>query len=168
MLKAILDQFPDAQFGVTLVWLDMLKPDSQPAARRAAEGFRDPRVRHFHDPRRLVGTTFAREVFPGYLSKAAAAFPKGDPTRLQLESRPPDSPVWDIYLFYGSGTTWKDTPPRPLHWIKQLYLDPEGMSLLWKDDFGRVPRLADLMNEIGATAREWLASPEVTAPGKHR
>lgn len=168
MLKAILEQFPNARFGVTLVWLNMLEADSETAAHNAAQMFRDPRVRHYHDPRRLVGTTFARQVFPGYLAKAAATFPKGDPLRLQLESRSPDSPLWDIYFFYGSGATWKDTPPRPNRWIKQLYLDPEGKSLLWKDDFGQAPKFADLMDEIGAMARKWLALTENAAPSLTR
>ncbi len=168
MLQAILEQFPNARLGVTLVWLDMLEADSETTAHTAAQRFRDPRVRHYHDPRRLVGTTFAHQVFPGYLASAAAAFPKGDPVRLQLESRPPDSPLWDIYLFYDSAATWKDAPPRPIHWIKQLMLDSEGKSLLWKDDFDQAPRFADLKEEIGATARDWLALTENVAPGQIR
>jgi hypothetical protein len=162
--KAILDQFPDIPFGVTIVWVDMLRADAESAATTSALQFHDPRVRQFYDPHRLMGSSLSRLVFPGYLGKASKSLPEGNPIRTNLESRPADSPLWDIYLFYNTGASWEDTAPRPSHWIKQLMLDSEGRSLLWRDDFARAPRMADLADEIGAAAREWLAPTEIAAP----
>lgn len=159
-----MDRFPESEFRVTLIWVDMLKSDTEPTAQRAAQAFRDPRVRHFHDPRRVVGSAFARDVFAGYLAKAAAILPEGDALRLHLEGRPVDAPLWDIYLFYGPGANWNTAPPQPSRWIKQMMLDRDGRSLIWENDFGRPPRTVDLMKEIELEAKEWLSPTAESTP----
>lgn len=77
----------------------MLPFDNAAAAKRAAKTLDDPRVRHFHDPRRT--------------HYAGKAFAKG----LLYDG---GGPAWDVYLFYGKGEQWKDRPPRPAEWMHQL------------------------------------------------
>jgi hypothetical protein len=132
----------------------MLQADNATTAREAARAFSDPRVRQYHDPGRIVGTAFARAAFPGYLTQAASTLPEGDPLRLHLETRPADSPLWDVYLFYDPGADWKTDPPRPSRWIKQVMFDREEGSLIWENDFTRAPRMVDLVKAIEVAANE--------------
>ncbi len=96
MQKAILKDFPDADISVSLIWIDMLPTDTRKAAEKTAQQFRDPRLRHFHDPR----THLAGSAFRGDLVKRG--------------------PAWDIYLFYDKDADWKDAPPKPVEWWHQL------------------------------------------------
>jgi hypothetical protein len=97
--KSILTDFPDTGVSLSVIWIDMLPTDNAEQAQKMANTIRDPRVRHFHDPRasRLAGRAFAR----GLLSPAAG-------------------PAWDIYMFYEKGQEWRDGPPRPVEWMHQL------------------------------------------------
>jgi hypothetical protein len=85
---------------VSYVWIDMLTYDEQAAAQRAADKMdRDPRVRHFHDARRMCGQAVARSL-----------------------GAPPGKIAWDMYLLYGADVTWTgDLPPAPLDWVHQLH-----------------------------------------------
>ncbi len=64
---------------------------------------RDPRVRHFHDPHKLVGKAIPQSL--------------GGPGGV----------AWDVYLFYPKGSEWADSPPPPAIWAHQL----QGSS--WAD-----------------------------------
>lgn len=99
MQKAVLESFPKADISVTIVWIEMLPSDSLAAAEKMAGTIRDPRVRHFYDPRatRHAGHAFAK----GLLKEGAG-------------------PAWDIYLFYDKTAEWKDDPPKPVDWMHQL------------------------------------------------
>jgi len=93
---AILRDFPDADISVSVIWIDMLPTDSRLAAEKMAESIRDPRVRHFHDPRtHSAGRAFA----PGLIRRG---------------------PAWDIYLFYDKNAEWAEAPPNPVEWWHQL------------------------------------------------
>ncbi len=95
--QAVLQDFPDADIGVSIVWIDMLPTDNAAAAEQLAATIRDQRVRHFHDARsnRLAGSAFAN----GLVRRG---------------------PAWDIYLFYAKGAEWTDAPPPPVEWWHQL------------------------------------------------
>ena len=79
-----------------MVWVNMLTPDSEAAAKTSAHVIEDPRVRHFYDPNRQAAGAIAQSL--GGLVEIA----------------------WDIYLFYGRGSEWKQTPPTPTDWVHQL------------------------------------------------
>lgn len=74
----------------------MLPSDNRRAAIRAAQTIVDPRVRHFHDPKKRAGKIIARSL--------------GEP----------DYVAWDIYLFYPVGSTWDTLPSVPSHWAHQV------------------------------------------------
>jgi len=97
--RAILESFPNAEISVSLVWIEMLPKDSREAAEKIAGTIRDPRVRHFHDPRatRLAGNAFAKRLL-----------------------REGAGPAWDVYVFYDKEVEWKDGPPEPADWMHQL------------------------------------------------
>lgn len=98
MRKAILEGFPDANLGVSMVWINMLEGDTEAAARHAAAAFTgNRRVHQFHDAERRLGRHVA-QVLGG-------------------ES---DAVAWDIYLFYEEGSTWTQELPVPSHWVHQL------------------------------------------------
>ena len=92
----MLTDFPEADIGVSLIWIDMLPTDNRKAADKIARGFRDPRLRHFHDSR----THLAGNAFRGDIVKRG--------------------PAWDIYFFYDKDAVWKDAPPNPVEWWHQL------------------------------------------------
>lgn len=103
MQRAILDDFPQADIGVSIVWINMLPLDSQVTAETSARIIHDPRARHFHDPEKQAG-------------KAVASSLGGQ-----------DKVAWDIYLFYAPGSEWGSNPPAPIGWAHQL----EGSN--WAD-----------------------------------
>jgi len=99
----LVGDFPRADVSVSVVWINMLAPDSADAATLSAKIIQDPRVRHFHDPERRAGKAIAESL--GGQDKVA----------------------WDMYLFYTSGSPWSDMPPTPTDWVHQL----PGMT--WAD-----------------------------------
>jgi hypothetical protein len=96
--RSVLGEYPDADIGVSIVWIDILEHDSEIAARRATEGFRpDARVRHFYDPEGRVGRAIAQSLGAETANVA-----------------------WDVYLFYERGSEWIEKPPAPAAWMHQL------------------------------------------------
>ena len=96
MKKAILQAGPPPDIRVAIAWIHMLPLDSAVVARRMARAMRDPRVQHFHDPRRRAGAAVAASL--GASGKIG----------------------WDIYLFYPPGNGWQDGLPPPVAWVHQL------------------------------------------------
>jgi hypothetical protein len=94
---AIIDGHPAAEISVSMVWINMLPLDNKLAAHVQAQTMRDPRVCHFHDPKKRVGQAIARSL-------------GGQ-----------DEVGWDIYLFFRSGVEWNDSPPPPAWWAHQLF-----------------------------------------------
>jgi hypothetical protein len=87
--KEILEEHPDSDIGVYVVWLNMLSGDSRSGWDECVMS--DPRATHLWDERRLASRAFAGEV----------------------EGAAP--PVWDAYLLFGPETTWGGgDPPRPI------------------------------------------------------
>jgi hypothetical protein len=94
--RAILKAEPPPDIRVAIAWIHMLSLDNAVTARCMAAAFRDPRVQHFHDPRRRAG--------------AAVAASLGAPGKM----------AWDVYLFYPAGPGWEGGPPQPATWAHQL------------------------------------------------
>lgn len=100
MLKSILQDFPETDISVSIVWIQMPGfNDNETTAGLIAQTMSDPRVRHFYDP---LATHHAGKAFAkGLLTKGAG-------------------PAWDIYFFYKKGVEWRDGPPSPTEWMHQL------------------------------------------------
>ena len=93
----ILEEFADADISVSIVWVDILKADSEEDAHRAADAMaNDPRVRHFYDPAKRSATAISESL--GWRFGTA----------------------WDIYLFYDEDAHWDAGAPRPDEWMHQL------------------------------------------------
>jgi hypothetical protein len=86
--KEILEEHPDSNLRVYVVWFSMLEGDNRFGWDECV--ISDTRATHLWDEKRLASRAFAGEV------EGAAA------------------PVWDAYLLYGREATWDDGPPRPI------------------------------------------------------
>jgi hypothetical protein len=87
--KEILEEHPDSNLKVYVVWFNMLAGDSRTGWDKCAMS--DPRAIHLWDEKRLASRAFAGEV------EGASA------------------PVWDAYVLYDPKTTWGgDDPPQPI------------------------------------------------------
>ena len=156
MAKSVLEAYPDSDVSVTIVWESMLGSDTEAAARQSSAIFDDPRVRQFWDPNRRSGITFSRDVFPNMLRDTAASVPDDMPFLQGLKDRakaPPGSaPLWDVVFLYEKGATWKDRPPKPDHWTKQVAFfggRTDGTTgLFWRDDFAKPPLESDWYEEL--------------------
>lgn len=89
MQKEILEEHPDSDVRVYVVWFNMLSGDSRSGWDECVMS--DPRANHLWDEKRLASRAFAGEV------EGAAA------------------PVWDAYLLYGPETTWRGDLSRPIN-----------------------------------------------------
>lgn len=83
--------------GILVIWVDMLRFDSEKAATKASGILDDSRVKQFWDPKNLVPEILGR----GF------DWEEGDP-------------AWDIYLYYSPEATWGDDPPEPVAYFHQL------------------------------------------------
>ena len=96
MQTSIIEEFPNVEINILVVWLNMLPGDSESSAKESARIFRDHRVRQFYDPNQYAGRAIAERV--GWRGRVA----------------------WDIYLFYPPGAEWDKRPPTPSVWMHQL------------------------------------------------
>jgi hypothetical protein len=93
---SIINKFPNADIGISIVWIKKLSGDSEQTAQKAAATFKDHRVAHFYDSNKRSGKTIANRL--GWTGQVA----------------------WDIYLFYEAGAEWANTTPQPAYWMHQL------------------------------------------------
>jgi len=94
-----------SNFRLYIVWLPVLENDTLQAAEGVKEQLPvDHRLAHFWDYDLSVSQAYHR--------------------LLQLGQRPRQHRVaWDMFLLYGVGAVWLDTPPVPGFWMHQLFLD---------------------------------------------
>ena len=97
--RVIVQGFPLADVSISIIWINMLSPDSEDTARVSAEIIQDSRVRHFHDPERRVGRAIAESM--GGQGQVA----------------------WDMYLFYARNSEWGNVAPVSTRWVHQLQDD---------------------------------------------
>ena len=108
----ILEQYPNADLRVYVVWFDMLAGDSRSGWDRCV--ISDPRATNLWDQQHLVSQTLGPDV----------------------EGASP--PVWDAYLLYAPDATWQGSPPRPISTGSTIYgarqrLENDLSPLLRKD-----------------------------------
>ena len=133
MQKSVLEQFPDVDISVSIVWIQMPGfNDNERTARRIAGTFSDRRVKHFYD------------AFPAHL--AGKAFAAGRISR---------GPGWDIYFFYKKGQEWNDAPPAPADWMHQLGGGGRADESKFHSGAGLVEHLHETMHSVtGAECSE--------------
>lgn len=122
--RSIIEDFPHVDIGVSVVWINMMEGDTKAAAERSARIINDPRVRHFHDPKRRSGEAIGKSL--GWKDKVA----------------------WDTYLFYERGSRWMEAPPAPLKWIHQLPWDTQADPAHFHTGDDLVEALHKIMKEL--------------------
>jgi len=104
--KELLDDDKTSNLRVYAVWFDMVPGDAR--SRWPRKVLTDPRVEHFWDEAKEVGTWYARQV-PSIRD------------RLTPESRWNDGEVlWDAYLLYGADARWEDEPTHLIAWGRTI------------------------------------------------
>lgn len=155
---------PDLEIGVHVVWVPMLAGDSEAAARTIRAMFNDPRVRQYWDPNRLVGTTYAKHVFPTFWTDLQAALNANLPSdhwwhrpskdrknaETQLER------LWDITFLYREGAAWDKQPPKPASMVTQVFFYGEtenGPTGMFSREFAEAPVESDWTAELSRAMR---------------
>jgi hypothetical protein len=96
--KVLLEEHPEVNLNILIVWLKMYASDSMDVVGEASNLFSsDPRVTQFYDPGKFSGL----EVAEGFGAK-------------------PGEVAWDIYLFYSDQDEWIEQLPQPKDWVHQL------------------------------------------------
>ena len=122
MQKVLLEEFPNANLSVLIVWLKMYEADSLEVVQEAAKLFsQDPRVTQFYDPAKLCGLEVAKKF--GAKSGEVA---------------------WDVYLFYDAQDEWIEQLPQPVDWAHQL----SGSSWAEADRLVQGDQLTHKLREI--------------------
>ena len=100
--QQILEEHPDSDIKVYVVWFNMLSGDS----REGWDGYLvpDPRATNLWDEKRLVSQTLGDDV------EGAS------------------QPVWDAYLLYGPEARWGKEPPRPISTGATIYATREELQ----------------------------------------
>jgi hypothetical protein len=94
----VLDRIPGERLSVLAVWMPVLETDDAGAALSAEALLPDPRVVHFWDAEKELGTLYGQMLpLPGKRTLA-----------------------WDMYFVYAPGVQWDDRPPMPTEWMHQL------------------------------------------------
>jgi hypothetical protein len=99
---SLLDSNPDARLRVYAVWYNMFPGDSR--EKWPANLLTDPRVAHYWDERKLVGTTYFQNL------------PQIWERRAPDTAAPSDLILWDAYLLYEPKVLWDDAPPSVVSW----------------------------------------------------
>lgn len=96
--KVLLEEFPDANLDILIVWLKMYAADSLDVVREASGLFSDdPRVTQYYDPAKDVGLKVAENL-----------------------GAEPGEVAWDVYLFYDRQAEWSEQLPGAVDWVHQL------------------------------------------------
>lgn len=64
VVKSAINDYPNADISVMIVWIPMLSSDNEAAAREASGMLDDARVLQFWDANRRSGISYSSDVFP--------------------------------------------------------------------------------------------------------
>jgi hypothetical protein len=94
----MLEEYPDANLNIIIVWIEMNEVDSIGVVQEASKLFsNDSRVSQFYDPAKVSGL----EVAWGLGAKSGEV-------------------AWDVYLFYDDQDEWVEQLPQAKDWVHQL------------------------------------------------
>ncbi len=142
--KSLLDRFAPSGLHAIVVWVPMLPPDSEAAARESSGIFAGANASQFYDPERLSGWAYEREQFPRKWDEVDAALPADHWLREYHDSKPDPAPEWDVYMLYKPGRLWEDHTPKPDAFIRHIGRGEDGQSRYWRDSFNAPPTTGDL------------------------
>lgn len=116
----LLAKSPSSRLRVYAVWFNMIGSDQR--SKWPADLLTDPRVLHFWDEKRVVGSWFGRH--PDYMGS--------------------DSVLWDAYLLYGPEAYWAEAPSHRVGWGRTIVgtrrqLEKELLGLLSAGSQAPVP-----------------------------
>ncbi len=168
--KEIIEQYPEEDLSLLIVWEPMLGSDDQPSAEKSSTIFDDPRVTQYWDSQRLSGNTYSTQVYPDRFRQVSQVMPEDHFLAAmfkQMADRSPEQiPMWDFALFYRAGVIWKDAPPKPQGFIRQLAYSPmqngSGSTLL-VDDFSQPPIQSDWFDEVRREMRSLMSKDAIDA-----
>jgi hypothetical protein len=150
----------------------MLETDNEGEARKAAQRFDFPGVRHFYDGERRIGARLMAEQFPNAIRDALEILPRDHEMRETLEGRkdlsPEKMPMWDAVLVFPPGAKWEERSPAPVWWTKQTSFTGEGKpgemtAVFWKNSTRQLPVRSDWYLE----AREaWRVTRDANSGAK--
>ncbi len=122
--QQVVERSSGQEAAVLVVWVDMLRFDSEKASRKARDKHfsEDARVWHFWDPKNRVPEALG----------ARFGWKKGDP-------------AWDVYLFYDGEAKWTGKAPASAAYFHQLsrHMDDEGHFFVGEDLAAKVGAAAD-------------------------
>lgn len=106
MQKNILDENPDLDIEIYVIWLPMVFLDFFPRLGRAVKTMPDERASHFWDKDRLIGTWFKENVTPQYRGEI----------------------LWDASILFGSEARWDKRPKPVLHYGRTILQDADELK----------------------------------------
>jgi len=112
--QQILDTYPRAALKVYAVWYAMYPSDARERWRPRL--LPDPRVEHWWDERRVVGTRLLKELAPYQARRAPGS----------KEFR--EEVLWDAYLLFDARATWGTTMPEPVSWGYTILAAREALA----------------------------------------
>ena len=154
--KEITDRFSADHVETISVWIPMLPPDNEQAARESASIFPPDGVPQFYDSQQKVGWAYSRGTFAEFINRARKSLPAGHYLAEHFDNpQMRDRPQWDLYMLYAPGIRWGNSPPMPNHWIRHCGRTDGQKSTYWVDSPDTPPRegnLFDAMREMADKA----------------
>lgn len=174
MLKSLVQNYPDLDISINVVWVPMLASDNEAAARKISSMFDDPRVHQYWDPQRRSGIAYTRS-FPTMFGDMVASLPREHLLHPMLSKRvgvtAERSPMWDAAFFYDRTAEWSSGPPKPADWIKQVMFyggRNDGVSgFFWLDDFATPPIDTDWWVELSKSMKK-MTGAEPAGPQRKK
>lgn len=163
--RGILEAYPEADFSLSVVWIDILATDERAEAITSADILVDPRVRHFHDPNRRMGLALAPHTglhsMPQILERLGQ-----DPKELEgsfnaTYLRSPAT-LFDVVFFYDAKARWIEQPPAPSEWVTQL--DPDLYTGYDRERFRWGDELIDELRRLAGLILEDAEADDVPSP----
>lgn len=180
--REIMARYPPEQLHASVVWIPMLKGDTEDAARASSGILARPNAAHFYDAKQAAGWAWHRGPFEGMARRIKAALPADHWITEAWAQHREDTPQWDLYMLYAPGVKWDggpggekgdkgekgetQAPPTPTAWIRHIgRCGQEEKSVYWRDTPDTPPREGDLYDAMRTMADETIGKPDQGAQG---
>ncbi len=136
MQQALIEDKPEADLSLSVVWTRIFPDDDATAVAKATAIVHGPGVRHYFDPVRRIGEALASTIDMPTVEELCKKMGR-DTETMEGVFEPSyvngKAAVFDSCLFFQAGVDWKDKPPAPTEWVTQL--DPETWPGIEKKRF---------------------------------
>lgn len=164
--REIMARYPPERVHASVVWIPMIKGDSEDAARKSSGILARTNASHFYDAKQAAGWAYHCGSFEGMARRVKAALPADHWITEAWAEHREDTPQWDLYMLYAPGVTWDADalPPKPAAWIRHIGRHGEDeKSVYWRDTPDTPPREGGLFEAMRAMADETIGKPEAGA-----